>query len=374
MMLFFLEVSCFTVLKIFKKQKRHFMSKTDDFIHFLDQTIDEGIKLNKIKSLGWEHNKNSSIKSINLAGNTWIANTDDFGARKGTDFDSNLVSVYGNSFAFCDEVNDDETWPFFLSNMLEKNVLNFGVGGYGTDQALLRFEKNIVDGIITPITVLTIFEDNIFRCFNMFRPFLAGPMDKAFFKPRFINYNDSLKVIKNPLFHLKDENSSAEIIKILEKYDDWYSIHDEKIKIRFPFFINVFKIFKNKIIQLLKSKHTPSYFYWHDDLKTRLMDKIINRFYKLSKLHNTIPIIIFIPRLKKVEPPQYLNYYKELKERYIGRMDILNIFVPDDQKKDFNILPFKGHASTVGNKIISNTIYNHIIDSGYTLNFDATAL
>ena len=49
------------------------------------------------------------------------------------------VALYGNSFTYGEEVGDADAWGNVLSGMLGCRVANYGVGAYGTDQALLRF-------------------------------------------------------------------------------------------------------------------------------------------------------------------------------------------------------------------------------------------
>ena len=49
-------------------------------------------------------------------------------------------SAFGDSMTHGDEVTDDEAWLHRLSERLGCNVQNFGVGGYGLDQAALRYE------------------------------------------------------------------------------------------------------------------------------------------------------------------------------------------------------------------------------------------
>jgi len=49
--------------------------------------------------------------------------------------------AFGDSFTHASEVADDETWSYQLSNLLGCGVDNYGVGGYGQDQALLRYER-----------------------------------------------------------------------------------------------------------------------------------------------------------------------------------------------------------------------------------------
>lgn len=50
------------------------------------------------------------------------------------------ILALGDSFTFGDEVNDAQTWPAHLEQLLGTRVLNAGVFGYGLDQAALRLE------------------------------------------------------------------------------------------------------------------------------------------------------------------------------------------------------------------------------------------
>jgi hypothetical protein len=52
------------------------------------------------------------------------------------------IEVFGDSFAFGTEVGDESTYSAVLEQTLPRaEVLDFGVKGYGLDQALLRFRK-----------------------------------------------------------------------------------------------------------------------------------------------------------------------------------------------------------------------------------------
>jgi hypothetical protein len=55
-----------------------------------------------------------------------------------------VVVAAGCSFTFGHGLNDEDTWPWLLQEQLpEYQVLNAGVMGYGTDQALLAAERQI---------------------------------------------------------------------------------------------------------------------------------------------------------------------------------------------------------------------------------------
>jgi hypothetical protein len=50
-------------------------------------------------------------------------------------------SAFGDSFTFGLEVEDGETWVHLLSRRFGCTIRNFGIGGYGFDQAVLRSER-----------------------------------------------------------------------------------------------------------------------------------------------------------------------------------------------------------------------------------------
>jgi hypothetical protein len=113
------------------------------------------------------------------------------------DSDSECVSLYGDSYTYGDEVEDAEAWSNQLSIRLGCRVANFGVGGYGTDQALLRFQMNGADD--SSVAVLGIYPYNILRNVNQYRRFLGGPGGSLFsFKPRFILEGDELILVPLP--------------------------------------------------------------------------------------------------------------------------------------------------------------------------------
>jgi hypothetical protein len=92
------------------------------------------------------------------------------------------ITLYGESFTFGDEVGNSEAWGNLLAQRLGCRVGNFGVKGYGTDQALLRFQHNPSD--TSRVVVLGIYADNLLRNVNQQNYFLTGSTPFAM-KPRF---------------------------------------------------------------------------------------------------------------------------------------------------------------------------------------------
>lgn len=80
--------------------------------------------------------------------------------------DQACVSLYGDSFTWGHQVVNEFAWSNILSKLLNCRVSNFGVNGYGTDQAYLRFKHNDVDK--AKIVILGYLSENIVRNVTQF--------------------------------------------------------------------------------------------------------------------------------------------------------------------------------------------------------------
>lgn len=63
------------------------------------------------------------------------------GFRQSTASSDAPISVFGGSFTFGEGLQDDETLPFFLSELMEQEVKNYGIHGYGLHQAVYLMQK-----------------------------------------------------------------------------------------------------------------------------------------------------------------------------------------------------------------------------------------
>lgn len=155
------------------------LSRLDDYLRHRDPL------------LGWPHSN-------------WIKNYDATGARPSPAFPSPqgaCVSLYGDSFTYGAEASHAEAWGNQLAEMLGCRVANYGVNGYGTDQALLRFQRNVHDE--ASLVILGIFHENIRRNVNQYRRYLTGA-DMFGFKPRFMLGADGLELVPLPVEHVDE--------------------------------------------------------------------------------------------------------------------------------------------------------------------------
>jgi hypothetical protein len=112
------------------------------------------------------------------------------------------VALFGDSFTWGDEVSAADAYGNVLAGKLGCRVANYGVGGYGTDQSVIRYAEVIETN--APIVVLGHFSDNILRNVNSLRDFLAG--GRFGFKPQYTFGAEGLE--RQPLPLLKAEQYS----------------------------------------------------------------------------------------------------------------------------------------------------------------------
>jgi hypothetical protein len=101
-----------------------------------------------------------------------------------------------------------QTWQFYLSEKMEANVQNFGVGGYGPGQALLQLERNLNAGMGAPVVIFSVHEHNLARAVSTLRPFyLPSTGIRLGFKPRFVVEEGVARVLPNPLGEISSVES-----------------------------------------------------------------------------------------------------------------------------------------------------------------------
>jgi len=150
--------------------------------------------------------------------------TNDIGLRANRDYtldaDDGIVrvAVFGDSYIAGDEVADDETFAVALEDALlacgvAAEVLNFGVSGYGMDQAYLRWK--IIGREYQPDIVIMGFQpENMNRNVNIVRPLVGGP-GIPFTKPRFVLTEDeSLILVNSPTIAPED------LVSVYQTFDD----------------------------------------------------------------------------------------------------------------------------------------------------------
>jgi len=234
-------VMLFAVLELFSFI---FFSIFDDRYIFSDSYLIENHMLEKIESkydyeLGWDNKYDT-----------------EFGERPSNrTYSHSIMATFGDSYTYGDGVEDNETWQYFLSEIIGQNVRNFGTSAYGTDQALLKFRRDF-PAVQTKIAALCFIGENINRIVNVYRPFYHPKTGVPMTKPLFIMENGSLSLMKNPI--KKAENyhwlQDPHYLNALGQYDYWY-MNRRLPDLSFPYSA----IFTNRVFweESLSSSGTP---------------------------------------------------------------------------------------------------------------------
>ncbi|VAX23742.1 hypothetical protein MNBD_NITROSPINAE02-1785 [hydrothermal vent metagenome] len=296
-------------------------------------------------------------------------------------YKENLMSTFGDSFTHCDQVNHDETWQTYLSERVGENVFNFGVGGYGTGQAYLRY-KRISPKIKTPIVTLALLEENLSRVANVYRKFYFPKTGGPLTKPRFtLDEKGRLKLLANPIKNPDEliKLSRQSFLDKIGKNDFWYNQKDYPI-FSFPFL----KIFFNKRfwleVKYIKGDNRiddmvarPAYLkdIWSSP-EADVMFAIFDAFVKDVRDSGATPIIMIIPTKYDA-----VNYFTNKQNQHNIRKIIAyckkkNYLVFDavkglarnaksmDDVKSY----YRGHVSPLGNKLIGQAFFEFLAQNG----------
>ncbi|PCR90979.1 hypothetical protein [Natrinema ejinorense] len=158
--------------------------------------------------------------------------TDEYASRvcpaKERDPDAELtVSTYGDSYCFCREVDDDETFQHYLAEELDTHVANYGGGNYGLDQALMRLERRYpedpTDHVFVVVTASSIARIlSVWKHYQEFGNVLAV-------KPRYVLEDGELERIESPVDEkeeLLDLESKADFLREYDfHYEHWFEPH-----------------------------------------------------------------------------------------------------------------------------------------------------
>ncbi len=160
-------------------------------------------------------------------------NTIDYGIRRNGNESTvriGAVMAVGDSFTEgWDEVHDDGTWPAHLEKLIGEPVVNTAIGGYGSDQVLIRAEQMLP--IVKPKTlIIGLNEIDIFRAghapFGAPKPYFTlkdGALE--FHAPEPLERRDDAHVLNAIGYSLRNAlgySAVADFVLSKLSFDFWY--------------------------------------------------------------------------------------------------------------------------------------------------------
>ena len=234
------------IMKLRSKYKTVFLMQEDLIPKINKEGLKRFIERGYDPELGWVRKPNTS-KTEKLFGGVTSYHINSIGSRKNPGHEKLPMKIvsYGDSYTFSREVNDNQTWQYYLAKLTKSNVGNFGVGNYGLDQSLLRFKRDLSKIKKSKILIIGIVPATIRRNLSVWK-YYSDPVIALGFKPRFILEKGKLKLIPNPLDKEEKYLQLEKVAPLAQKHDYFYKRFRRRIFI-FPYTLSILKNPKWKI-------------------------------------------------------------------------------------------------------------------------------
>ena len=273
------------------------------------------------------------------------------------------ISTFGDSFTFGTGVNNEQSWVEQI-NLSQKGyeVLNFGVPGYGLDQAYLRYIKEGTS-VGSHIVFIGYMAENLQRSVNVFRPFYNEDGDLPLGKPRFKLFDDELFLQKNFFGDLSEYanliNHPNSVLADLGEHDFFYQMRGGMDL--FDKLLIVRMIRHNlKHIKVRRSIY-KNHQYDPNSEAYQVTEKIFDIFYQKILDEGATPIILLFPEKKALKyfsennKIVYSSLIEHFKANGYNYIDLLEAFEPfEGQYSPETLCP--NHYSVEANKIVANFI------------------
>ncbi len=415
--LFILEAITYLTLVRLRKRSPLFIMPKDKAPELSKKGLQKFFKQGYDSKLGWIRKPNTNKEEKSSFGTTaYLINQK--GARSNLEHETLplKISCYGDSFTFCRQVNDNQTWEWFLSELTQSNVANFGVGNYGIDQALLRlkreYEKNP-----TKIVVMGVVPSTIVRILSVWKHY--HEYGNTFgFKPFFRIEKGKLKYYANRIDNEDKFLTYKKEIPFFKKHDYFYKNKFSKELFEFPFFVSMlsnpirniplitsFLLFKNngnkngnkneskeekevvygkgkkqsdkkrdgkdvmiQKLQKIKDRflHPVKVSLFSKDKPVELLKALTQEFFSYAQEKSFTPILLWIPQKDDIEYIKrrgvyYEDYIKEFSKEFtvvdmtktlVNSNNVENLFTEDSSDG--------GHLSEEGNKVVANELFKAI--------------
>lgn len=281
------------------------------------------------------------------------------------------VAAFGDSFVYGNEVSDGDAWTTLLEacgNDLE--ILNYGVGGYGLDQAYLRFVREGMT--LRPSVVLIGFTpDDLRRIVNVYRRFIST-LELPLAKPRFLlGPRQSLTLVPNPLAGPDAYRRLLEhplTVRELGKLDAWYSptIYENPL---YDYLATL------RVAHALAQRVSRRYLdadrlfvgdLFNDRSSTFALQVAVLRAFSAAVLdRGAVPAIVMMPdhasidRMRGGAVPSYQPLTKALVDQGLTVWDGADAFrgvsVPVS-----SLFASGGHYNAAGNRVLANWLETHL--------------
>jgi len=269
------------------------------------------------------------------------------------------IALVGDSFSFGYDVAYEDSWGYLLEKALghEFEVLNFGVGMYGIDQAYLRYEKDVRQWKPN-VVIFGLISDDVERTMRLYH--IIGPypaFDLPFSKPRMILHEGNLKKLNVPPITPQDLFLRASVSELpFVQYDpDYKASHWQSSFLHKSYLaramMTIFPAWEAGV-----PENT-------DSALVSVNASILKAFVKSAVSEGTIPMLVYFPEKADFtgEPNALPIGKKVLQEANITYTDTTPCLMP--LKPDERFVTKRSHYSAQGNARVAQCLTNVVSEA-----------
>jgi hypothetical protein len=322
---------------------------------------------------------------------------DGFGARALTDGYTPRRAAFGDSYVFCRQVEDDETWEAQWSRARGIGVLNFGVGNYGADQALIRYERTALPSTVTHV-ILGFVPETICRIHSSWKHYLEFGNTLAF-KPRFrLDHAGKLQRVDNVMRTADDFARLDELLPELRQTDGFYRKKFRSVQFRLPYTLSFLRHpLRNTLLMsavavralarttsasgsmienlpfsiLMRQNIRDAHAMYGDCDATALLNAILRRFVDEARRRGHQPLIVVMPQLLDLRlggrRPAYCAIFEEI-ACTLPLLDLTEELQATDFEECYVNDQYGGHFSARGNRLVADVLSRRLATDFDTIN------
>jgi hypothetical protein len=322
--------------------------------------------------LGWRY-RAGHVDSANETNSQGLRSTRTYSAKASPGV--LRVAAFGNSSVYGNEVANADCWSTVLEQLDPRlEILNYGVGGYGVDQAYLRL---LLEGYrLEPrVVVMGFAPTDLGRVVNVYRRFVSN-RELPLAKPRYVLGRDGrLDLLPAPIRHASQYErylADPRLVREFGRHDYWYepavyenALHDVSATVRLltGLWIRVHRRYLDPE-RLLRDG-----VFNRESTAFKIQMSLFEQFVSDARARGALPLVVILPDLESVlrrannRPPSYMPLLDELRAHRIDYWDLGEAFLtaPPSVKAEDWFMP-GGHYSPSGNRLVASWLAPRLIE------------
>ncbi|MCC7291300.1 MAG: hypothetical protein IT449_04455 [Phycisphaerales bacterium] len=279
------------------------------------------------------------------------------------------VAAFGDSFTHGATTNSD-TWCAQLEALDDRlEVMNFGVNGYGPDQALLRYQTGGGAAARPRIVLIGLMVENILRSVSVYRPAYYHETNSAVAKPRCRIGEDGdlewVRLTARDPRELKQEVETGVMLENLRRTDYWVQ--------RLPRAYEGSALYGSSLMRMLDSVRENSgrepceYYLDAQSEPYRVSRAILKRFAEDARRNGSGRVVVlFFPdestlySVSAGQAPCWSEFLRDLGGEGLEVLDLTDVLLQAFRLMGPRALFADNHYSARGNAIVAEAVHRRL--------------